>query len=354
MIKEIKIANYKSIVDIGVNLGRFNVLIGENGCGKSNILEGIALAAAASSDRLDFEYFQNRGVRVVEPKLMVSAFSNPKDDSIRILCREENKYQSFYFLSYDSSAKPPRWYNRIDYLDEIHTLGIIKALLRNKKKVYQIIPKIAELRKEICEFERIFDKDLFAVYENTMFKTQRIEDKNLFAQTLDRIIENYEEVSKACPNLYRYVRKEFIEKPILSDYLIYAPEESMLRSFSDYRTYPLGIRGEGLFRYLKEMSQRKDAKKFFKALKDNLAILDWFEGMNIPKSQISNDYTIQIKDQYIGETIKYFDQNSTNEGFLFLLFYTTLFISEDTPKFFAIDNLETSFNPKMCMSASLF
>ncbi len=43
-----------------------------------------------------------------------------------------------------------------------------------------------------------------------------------------------------------------------------------------------------------------------------------------------------------------FDQKSSNEGFLFLLFYFALFISDDTPEFFAIDNIDASLNPKLC------
>ncbi len=42
-----------------------------------------------------------------------------------------------------------------------------------------------------------------------------------------------------------------------------------------------------------------------------------------------------------------FDQRSANEGFLFLLFYLTLFISHATPAFFAIDNVDASLNPKL-------
>jgi len=37
MVKEIQITNYKSIVDLTLELGRFNVIIGTNGSGKSNI-----------------------------------------------------------------------------------------------------------------------------------------------------------------------------------------------------------------------------------------------------------------------------------------------------------------------------
>jgi len=43
MIKEIRIENYKFIQKLRLNPGRITVLIGENGCGKNNILEAIAL-----------------------------------------------------------------------------------------------------------------------------------------------------------------------------------------------------------------------------------------------------------------------------------------------------------------------
>ena len=52
MIKEIDIENYKSIQKLKLKLGRVTVLIGENGCGKSNILEAIALSAASAGNKL--------------------------------------------------------------------------------------------------------------------------------------------------------------------------------------------------------------------------------------------------------------------------------------------------------------
>lgn len=44
MIQLIKVKNYKSIKRLKLELGQFNVLIGENDAGKTNILETIALA----------------------------------------------------------------------------------------------------------------------------------------------------------------------------------------------------------------------------------------------------------------------------------------------------------------------
>lgn len=49
MFTEVQIENYKSIQSLKIGLGRVNVFIGENGCGKSNVLEAIALAGAIAA-----------------------------------------------------------------------------------------------------------------------------------------------------------------------------------------------------------------------------------------------------------------------------------------------------------------
>ena len=76
MIRKLHINNYKSLHDLTLEVGRFNVFIGENGCGKSNLLEAIALAAAAAADKLDNEFLRSRGIRATKPQLMRSAFNN--------------------------------------------------------------------------------------------------------------------------------------------------------------------------------------------------------------------------------------------------------------------------------------
>jgi energy-coupling factor transporter ATP-binding protein EcfA2 len=74
MIRTIEIKNYKSIDELTLDLGRVNVFIGENGCGKSNILEAIGLAAASAANKLDNEFLHNRGIRVTSPDRMRSGF----------------------------------------------------------------------------------------------------------------------------------------------------------------------------------------------------------------------------------------------------------------------------------------
>ena len=132
-------------------------------------------------------------------------------------------------------------------------------------------------------------------------------------------------------------------------FLIYSIEESKLRKADDSnRTFPLGLHGEGLFAYLKNLSQQPYSTELIDEIKDNLKILDWFGDMQIPSNQLSNEFSIKLKDSYMSETLNMFDQRSTNEGFLYLLFYLTLVISDETPQFFAIENIDTAFNPKLC------
>src|SRR5687768_1422905 len=76
MLASLTIRNFKSIVDLTLELGRFNVFIGENGCGKTNILEGLAMAAGAAANRLGNEDLFLRGVRIAKPSLMTNAFTD--------------------------------------------------------------------------------------------------------------------------------------------------------------------------------------------------------------------------------------------------------------------------------------
>ena len=77
MISEIQIENFKSIARLSLQPGSVTVLIGENGSGKSNILEAISFAAAASANKLDDEFLYNRGIRVTEQEWMLSKFVRP-------------------------------------------------------------------------------------------------------------------------------------------------------------------------------------------------------------------------------------------------------------------------------------
>ena len=301
MITNINIKNYKSVVNVNLPLGRFNLLIGANGCGKSNILEGIALGAAASSNKLDYEYFANRGIRIVAPQLMLPAFEGMESD--KILVTFTNDRELVFDIRFNKDAKPARWENYKNYVVDI-------------------------------------DSDFFSDSNTKDF------------QSLKAYIKA--KLGKECPPHYNInlSGKRMTILPtnfVLNNFIIYSLEESILRKADDSnRTYPLGLHGEGLFPYLKALAQRDDGIAIFDVIKENLKILDWFDDMQVPNNQLSSEFNLKLKDSYLSETLNTFDQRSTNEGFLYLLFYLTLIISDETPQFFAIENIDTAFNPKLC------
>lgn len=308
MINNISIENFKSVVDVNLPLGRFNLLIGANGCGKSNVLESIAMGAAACSDKLDYEYFSNRGMRVVEPRFMLPAFDGIDADSINIEVTDEKNLVSTFSLHYNSESKPARWED--DSISFTEFVSILKKISPEGKKTN--LPDFEKTLKEMM--------------------------KNKGGDTsLNIKLRPTEKGFSIMPS-----------NPELMQFLIYSLEESKLReAVNTNRIYPLGRHGEGLFAFLKELSQKKEGVETFNEIKENLQILDWFDDMEVPTGQLSMEFDLKLKDSYLPELYS-FDQRSTNEGFLYLLFYFTLVISDETPRFFAIENIDTAFNPKLC------
>lgn len=292
MIDKIRIQNYKSIVDLTLELGRFNVIIGTNGCGKSNILEAIAMGALATSDNADIGRLASYGIRVTEPDLMVNAFEdtdNQTNQFIQLEVSGDNKpYNTTIALSHEE-----KWNKWID----------------NKPEEYNIIKR---------HYEKTQDESI-------------------------REVIPYEK--------YYQLRKELIEKTTFQSFLTYSPNENIMREMVRTVTvYPLGVQGEGLFQYLKLTKTRN----LFPVINKGLRMLDWFEDVSPADDLLSNEFDVKITDKYMKETLHSFDQRSTNEGFLYLLFYLTLFNSQDTPPFFAVDNIETSFNPGLCQSLTRY
>ena len=334
MVENIRIRNYKSIVDLTLDLGRFNVVIGTNGCGKSNILEAITMASAASQNKLDAESLKNRGIRETEPQFMMNAFDDIELDSnnsvIQIDIRStENPEGTSAIIGYSNQER--KWRNNGDISDEAY--GIIIS-----KEVHEILNGFIEKSKE--SESTTFDKEF-----NDFLSNNRYKDWLAFVRNEKNVTK--EEIEKK-------LGKSFLEAPTYANYISFRPVEKVLRDFNDYTTYPLGNKGEGLFQYLKELSKNENNKGLFEEINKGLKMLDWFDGFNIPDGLLSNEYKLSIGDKFLKDTLRYFDQRSTNEGFLYLLFFLTLFNSKDTPQFFAVDNIETSFNPGLCQNLTKY
>lgn len=317
MIDRIKIENFKSVVDLEFEPGRFNVIIGANGCGKTNILEAITLASAANQNKLDNEFLGNR-LRNTKHEFMFSAFEEMKTENnsfVLIQVLQKLKAPLTFYLTINKLTG--EWLNGGRIMEDIYTSRYMANLIEDER-----IKEIIRQRDNFPDIEQL----------------------KLWANEGD-----FEKLQSQIPNFYSFVQEQIIHKSILDSFLIYCPEETKLRLFSDEsQILPLGRRGEGLFQHLKDLVTKEGNRDIIDDINEGLMLLDWVDGIKIPENLLSSEFRLEVGDRYLKESLHYFDQRSTNEGFLYLLFYLTLFSSKQTPMFFAIDNIENSFNPKLC------
>jgi AAA15 family ATPase/GTPase len=326
MLKEVRIENYKSIHKLKLELGRVTVLIGENGCGKSNILEAIALASAAASDKLDNEFLASRGIRVTEPQFMRSAFENENlDKDIKIDIKGNDEKENFDCILYNDNLPYSKWSNEKSPVFET----LFDSVIPNSGKAKDII-----WIKDTKEAFKTLSQEEF---------NKRIESLKFMSP--DDMRSPIVLVTKS--SFLNSIKKRF-DKSNLSKFTIYSPENQALRTFEkEGQIQPLGINGEGLFKLINVLNAEQNKDKL-NQIKEKLRLIDWFKDFEVPQNLSAMQTSLQITDRYLDTDLSYFDQRSSNEGFLFLLFYFTLFISDLTPKFFAIDNIDASLNPRLC------
>ncbi|WP_273211003.1 AAA family ATPase [Runella zeae] len=298
MVYQITIDNFKSIQALTLELGRINVFIGENGSGKSNILEAIAMGSAAAENKLDNEFLASRGIRVTEPQAMRSGFGKGKlEEDIKIGFTADNFTHEIVLKN--TNTQYSKWEVILNNVD-----------LATKD---EDIEKVKEIQKRLAKHSDLID---------------------------------YNRISNSLESLKKSLGLPKEELASFLSFLVYSPENYFLRRFEDEsQILPLGIRGEGLFKLLSVIYQENPEQ--FQKIRDNLALIDWFEGFEIPDDLRFTERRIRIKDRFLEDGLAYFDQRSSNEGFLYLLFYFSLFVSDYTPKFFAIDNIDNAMNPKL-------
>jgi predicted ATPase len=326
MIREVEIGNFKSIADLKIELGRVSVLIGANGSGKSNILEAMALGSAAANDKLDNEFLVSRGIRVpADPRFMRSAFdAADAARPVTITFRGPDAPDWSYALERDNTNPYSSWWTDRREFDRRAKAAYQSADAPGNAAITELLAKVGA-DVFVQAVQRIgWDPSTVAAVAQDLGSEPA--DNREFLRTIG-------EVATAAAKLRRF--------------LVYSPENSVLRALErEGQIQPLGIRGEGLFRLLGVLATQ-DAEGLHD-IRRTLSLFDWFADFEVPESPPSMERAIHVRDRHLDPELALLDQNSANEGFLFLLFYCALFISKDTPEFFAIDNVDASLNPKLC------
>lgn len=310
LIKRINIDSYKSIVNDTIELGRINVFIGVNGCGKTNILEALATVGAERGNDLTFDGLYSRGVRIARPDLVLSSFLETSQKSsidISLVLEREN-----FTDEYKCSLTPTD-------ITDIYTKWINLA-----------------------------EEELYP--ELLINRINKISNDNPNITGRDLMLKINEFIS------VKGLKKDRYFDELLSEYAIYDLNTKSLRGISpaDSKKTPLGINGEGLDLLIASLNNTERTR-----LNKCLIFFDWLEEIVADKDEklktkglkpgrsISNLY---FKDKYMKKSNNTFSAENSNEGVLHVLFYLALFISAKTPKLLAIDNIETALNPRLCQT----
>ncbi len=289
MINEITIKNFKSIVDLTLPVSNINVFIGENGCGKTNVLEAIGFASAAAKFSIESSVLYSKGIRNAKTSLIFNSFRKSKqNESVFIAFKFPEEILEFVIKPTEKDAAFPKW--------EVN--GKEKPSLLDLLRIHPI---------------------------------KVISDAS--TETIDQKKQSTWEA--------------------LYDFVIYTPNITALRGLSnESQIEPLGINGENLDVLIstfdnKQLLELKQNSNFISWLDDFLIDINdelKFKGYKIGRSKSK----LFFKDKYMMRQNNIFSSENANEGILHVLFYISLLSSRWTPDIFAIDNIEIGLNPKLC------
>ncbi|MCL1491157.1 MAG: AAA family ATPase [Pseudanabaena sp. Salubria-1] len=249
MFTEVQIENYKSIQSLKIGLGRVNVFIGENGCGKSNILEAIALAGAAAGNKLDNEFLAPRGIRVTEPEFMRSAFA--KENIIKAIKVNLN-------ISNDIPLN-------VEIQNDNQTYSSWHVVNQKSVNLFLQSPNPESF---LIDISPEFENSIKQMAEDTI-KAQ-LKEMNIDISNSQEIIDSFKNSFKNVTlNFLNIVSQENLK---LRDFLIFTPEYSSLRTFEqEGQIQPLGNSGEGLLKLLQVLNDNPDK---INEIKQRLELID--------------------------------------------------------------------------------
>ena len=314
MLKKIKILRFKSIKELSLDLGRINIFVGSNGAGKSNILEAIGLTSAALQRGLGDSDLAKKGIRLTPVELMKAAF---KSDRVA--------------ASFEIAAE---FSGGIEY----------RCNLLSKEN-----DPLLRFHSESCTVDGVkqFGRsgNGSTVHGNSI-KTRLEKDRGMWDQI------------KVAYNFPTNLINQYDE---FGRYAIYTPQTDILRGARSglIDTAPFGLHGEGLPSALANvmlwMQDQKNRSVIHSALK--LCFLPgWTNSVQVGKIdpklvsrgiQEKNSDMVYFIDKFMNlkrNTLSVYD---SSEGTLFLLFIALLLIHKDSPRYFALDNVDNALNPKM-------
>lgn len=333
MLQQLTVKRYKSIYNHTIDLGMFNVFIGENGCGKTNILEAVAMAGAALKGKLDLEELYARGIRVAKPSITFSSFSGARTPA-------EIKIDLGFF-----SQEP-------DLQSDRHQRVELRLAVDNQSPVdVKWVDKSHSASFAFGAHSPAVSMALESLRDDSDHKKQHEVPPTAFFEALKTNLPK-----KVLSDLIKWVVNSTFRTEIaalVGDFAIYNVNALALRGIhSVSRRAPLGIYGENLDVAISAMSAEQQHD-----LLERVRCISWLDDFMVDTSDEwkhqghklgRSTSTLYFRDKFMPRTNNIFSAENANEGVLHVLFYLALFANESTPKILGIDNIETALNPQLC------
>ena len=326
MLQKLKISRFKSVKDQTIEFGGVNLFIGGNGTGKSNILEAIGLVSACLGRGLGDSDIGRKGLRITPPSLMKSSFKN--EDLPKTLSLDANfSNEISYTVALQSRENDPL----LRFFSESATIGKEKIFGRSQRGVRVMGEKHVD----------------------------RIEKHRGIWDHITTISGIPEEVASIFSEFSRYV--------------IFSPQADFLRARQSGRVDvpPVGLHGEGLSgavasfltewrRLQKKEKRKKGAGGSEWLIMDECSDLVWLPAWarefgthrgnpQLTSRDVANSSSdiVYFVDKFMHASRNKISVYDSSEGTLFLLFAAMILSHPDSPKIFALDNVDNALNPKL-------
>lgn len=299
MLDRFTVQNFKSLVDVSVDLSVVNVFIGANGSGKSNLLEAVGILGAAASGRVNDESLKYRGVRPGVPALYKASFQHRRG-AVHIRFEADGCGASYAVSLLNPIGRPtPDWAFKHERL----LYGDSQLVGRGPHTYEQLNPNagLAALKA----VEMLADDP---------------------AGTLLDLLRNY---------------------------AIYAPDTPTLRGLEPdpQSREPVGLAGGRLPEGLSTIGSDATWRSHLSEIR---SLAGWVANFNVTYTRqipISESVPqpqrgLRFRDRYMSEQRNVLSGYDASEGILYLLFYTVLALHPKAPHLFAIDNFDQALNPR--------
>jgi len=358
MLTKLEIENFKSIHKESIDLGRVNVFIGENGCGKTNILEGLGMVSAVKDDGVTNNELSLKGIRVTKPSITVNSFSGLKTKKKVIINSDFEGFENDVTIDLTTILETAD-------LDEINSNWKYRQGMRSQKKgEYRFFDEIessfiaverdllniknwAKLGKigldDVAILKKIYNEQIKILPEIYTGQIKGVLETN----NIEEIIKEYENFLTELAFLNEIKNANNILN--LNEFKIYNLSTRILRGIGGTNYEIPGIHGENLDVLINSFS-----KEEMEELEEHASMISWLDKIIIDKEDALklqghklnlSQSKLYFRDKFMQKKNNVFSAENANEGILHALFYIALFISKKTPKLFAIDNIETALNP---------